>query len=238
MQCIPVAVVNLAAISDADMEEGVEALQTQLDAHFAEAWHISAQLETIGPDEFRPHAWGLVLGTSVQELTDMGYRDLTGHGLPLAKVGLDGRHRWTYPASRMLLQLLANPYGTLAACGAAPPDAPDLVLLEVCAPVWESRNRYMVQVSSGREWPVSDFVYPSWYQPGELPAPFDHLRNTDGPREISRLGGHAVLFDLASGRWKLRTREAGQTRTTEGPLPAGTAVRSGLLQPSRVSLHP
>jgi hypothetical protein len=239
MQTITVAVVNLADVSDGDIENGVEALQMQLDAHFAEAWHISAQLETLGPDEDRPHAWGLVLGHTIEQLRMLGYRDTTKHGLPLALVGVHNEQPWTYPASRQLLQMLANPYGRLAACGTAPPDPPDLVLLDVCAPVEDSGNIYVVQVSGDGEWPVSNFVYPSWFQPGG-PRPYDYLRRVRGPREISALGGHLVFFDLAQQSWMVRTESASSGDASVSPMlasgsPAGSA---GDVVPSRLSTHP
>jgi hypothetical protein len=206
-------------VSDADARDGTEALQTQIDAHFAEAWRVSAQVEVISHTAHLPRAWGVIVGRR-SSLAERGYRELTVSGRPLTIVEPVPGRDWTLPASRQLLQMLANPYADLAAYDQAPPDTRELVPIQVCAPVDGDEDAYPVQVRSGREWLVGNFVFPTWFQRGPQPAPFDHLGHAGAPLELGEHGGHAWVLDVPSGRWTLRRREPGRAEAARVPLAA------------------
>jgi len=244
MASIEVAIVVWDDVVDeADVAGGVEALQAQIDAHFADAWRVSAHLEVISLADSRRSAWGLIVGNR-DALTERGYRDLTVGGLPLAIVEPVPGQDWTLPASRALLQLLANPYADLAVYDSAPPGTRELVPVQVCAPVSSGADAYPVRVDGSRDWLVANFVFPTWYQRGPQPAPFDHLDHTSGPLEIGEHGGHVVVLDVPTGRWRVRTRAAGQAEAAAAPLEAAgqiglDAVRLVTTQePDRVHLPP
>ena len=244
MQSISVAIVVWDdVVAGADVEAGTEALQTQLDAHFADEWHVSAHLCVLGPTDRRELAWGLIVGERAKVI-ERGYRDLTVSGMPLAIVEPVPGQDWTLPASRRLLQMLANPYADLAAYDSGPPDTRVLVPIQVCAPVAGAEDAYPVHVRGGKEWLVANFVFPTWFRRGPQPAPFDHLGHTGGPLELGQHGGHAFVLDLAANAWKVRSRAPGQPEAPPAPLdPSGPftldAVRLVPTQdPSRVHLPP
>ncbi|HXM57950.1 MAG TPA: hypothetical protein VOB72_21315 [Candidatus Dormibacteraeota bacterium] len=229
MQAIKVAVVTwFAAHDDPVVRDGREALQTQVDTDFRQAWNLSAHLDVIGNDQVQHHMpdhWGLIVyDDSTADVPDR-YGDLTHGGLPLAKAYVPPGVQWTLPASRALLQMLANPRGDLAVYDEVDPETNRFVAIRVCDPVQSDDDAYQVQVDDGTWWPVSDFVYPSWFRtldPDD--ARLDRQGRVSMPFQLSTSGGLAYVFEVSSSRWWVRSTEGGQPETTRpvapGAMPA------------------
>src|SRR5262245_58636638 len=117
-EVVQVAVANWGTVlTDADVEGGIEALQTQLDRDFSPEWGIRARLFALRPVTPSDGAFGLVLrpGTSAHAFV---HYEATTAGLPVAEVfvgELEDGQRWTHPASRQLLQKLVDPVASRGA---------------------------------------------------------------------------------------------------------------------------
>src|SRR5204863_985342 len=107
-----ISIINAStAVSDADAKPVVEALQQQVDDHFAPAWGSSAHLNFVPkgghPD---PGSWWLVILDSSDQAGALGYHDLTQEGLPIAKAfaGSDIQYgySWSVTVSHELLEML------------------------------------------------------------------------------------------------------------------------------------
>ncbi len=121
MADIKVAVINASnAVSDADVQGAVGALQTQVHRDFAPVWGIDADLEFVPPGTRPPPGtWWLAILDNSDQAGALGYHDLTSQGLPLGKVfaqsDIESGNNWTVTASHELLEMLADPGINLAA---------------------------------------------------------------------------------------------------------------------------
>jgi hypothetical protein len=200
MDRIRVAVVNFSSLGPDDVEAGVAALQQQVSQDFAPVWNVDAELSIIQRGTRLPGHWGLAL------LDSRGYPEMTSSGLPLARVRVDGvpdGEDWTHQASHELLEMLANPMiaGTVYRESDGEGQEPatfSLYAREVCDPCAGYEDRYMRGIE-GRKRPVSDFVFPAWFQcgdaGGEHRARLDERSRAKAPFEVLH-GGCAWVFDL------------------------------------------
>jgi hypothetical protein len=223
MRPIQIALVNASHLSDADVADGLGALQRQVREDFAPVWHVDAELQLVTSDQVqatRAHArvhcehppdcarracWALVLlddGDGAQALR--GHHDLTYHGLPAGRVLVDrlaSGQDWTHVASHELLELLGDP--DCNAVAYRHPDASTALFYarEVCDPVAAYTNGYE---KCGR-W-VSDFVFPAWFSPlapGFEVNRFDERGLVTEPFEVLS-GGYIGVFDAAIAAWVLQ----------------------------------
>lgn len=215
---IQVAVVNASGLRDADVAEGVAALQRQVSDDFAPVWQVDAELHQVPRTQaFKPvrpnDLWGLVLIDDAEVEKELGpgrirgYHDTTATGLPLARVfvnRLQPGQDWTFVASHELLEMLADPD-----CSAAVfrhPDANTLLFYarEVCDPCAAYTDGYD---KGGRH--VADFVFPSWFQataPTRGAARFDERGLVDAPFKV-REGGYIGVYVPGLSAWTLQTHD-------------------------------
>jgi hypothetical protein len=199
-EVIQVAVANWStALRDREVDEGIEALQSQLDRDFSPEWGVRARLFALRPVEPRAGVFGLVLRPDPS--AGAVRLEATTYGLPLADVflgDLEAGQQWTQPASRELLRLLVDPVTGGAVLGPA-------------GPRWEYRSRvYPHDITApcaayehGYEiggWQVSDFVRRAWF--GDVPAVhgYDHCGRIHHPFGVLE-GDHVFAYDLASDTW-------------------------------------
>jgi len=199
---IAVAVINEStAVTDADMPAVVAALQKQVSSEFAAAWGIDAALHWI-PKEIQPNQafWQLVILDDSDQADALGYHETTAAGLPLGKVfartTIQSGGSWTVTASHELLEMLADPEINLTVFVQDGETTGKLYMYEVCDAVEE-----VIYDIDGV--PVSDFVLPSYFQPGTpgaTPAPpFDHLGQLAKPLPALLEGGYIGVFDVGQG---------------------------------------
>jgi len=102
------------ALTDADVQPVVAALQRQVSEHFAPAWGIDATLAFV-PKGQQPRAgsWWLVVLDDTDQAGALGYHDTTPDGLPMGKVfaktDLDNHLSWSVTVSHELLEMLGDP---------------------------------------------------------------------------------------------------------------------------------
>ena len=198
-----VAVVNRCeTVAAAEVERVVAALQVQVHRDLAPTWGIDAELTLVRPGETpAENAWWLHLEDDIKEKGALGYHAVSAAGLPLAHIGVRSSARegfpWTVTASHTLLQLLANPTGTLAVV------AEDKVIpREICRPCYGERYAYRID-----DVLVSDFVLPAWFEAFQAhrSAPFDHCGHIAEPFQVLP-GAYCFYFKNATNAelWPLQ----------------------------------
>ncbi len=214
MAHIHVAVINAShAVSDADVQEAVTALQTQVHRDFAPVWGIDADLSFIpSGNEPPPGAWWLVVLDNSDQAGALGYHDLTSQGLPLGKVfaksDINNGANWTVTASHELLEILADPDINLATFveqdGQGSMGKGILYAYEVCDACEAEEYSYLVDGTA-----VSDFVYPSWFESFWKPGAtqFDRQNQIREPFELLP-GGYIGVYGVVAGTgWQQLTAE-------------------------------
>lgn len=192
--------VSIAVINEArtplgvDLDALVIALQTQVDRDFAPVWSCAGQLRIVGDArDAVPTDWLLVFLDDADQAGALGYHEVTDAGMPVMKVFVETTIKdgelVSVTASHEALEGLADP-----AINTLRSDASGLIYCqEVADPVQE--NTYEIDGI-----PVSDFVYPSWFEPfAHAPGTkFDHLGVVSKPFELAK-GGYISI--LKRGRW-------------------------------------
>jgi len=169
----------------------IATLQQFLDQIFVPVWGTPARLvRTTG---FQKGAWALAFLDTADVANALGYHDLTPDGLPLSKVfvrtTLGAGQKVSVTASHELAEMLVDPAINL--CSTGPQNR--LYAYETADAVAEEEF-----VLAGV--PLSDFVYPSWFEIFRKPGStqFDHLKRVTRPFQILP-GGYMSVFQ--SGKW-------------------------------------
>lgn len=176
-----------------DLGDLVSALQTYVDQHVDPVWGTPARL--VLSKGFLKDGWAIVFLDDADQPGALAYHDLTPEGLPLSKVfvktTLDNGDRVSVSASHELVEMLVDPAINLMTTG---PDAKAVYAYESADPV-EEMNFQVDGI------PMSDFVYPSYFEVFHKPGsvPFDHMKKVGKPFEILA-GGYQIVFK--SGKWK------------------------------------
>ncbi len=189
--------------SDAKVKDAVPALQTQISRDFAPAWGIDATLLFVPKGEIPPNGtWWLTILDDSDQAGALGYHDTTPDGLPIGKVFAktdeDNHLSWTVTASHELLEMLADPDVNLTTFIQDSAQTGKLYCYEVCDAVEDDQFGYAIDGVM-----VSDFVLPSYFQPGTAGAAagtkydFCGKLNAAVPKLLS--GGYIGEFDVKNG---------------------------------------
>ena len=188
-----IACVNQATTPlSVDLDELIAAMQEYVDKHVAPVWSTPARL--VRSSDFIKGAWGLVFLDDSDHADTLGIHDLTDEGLPLAKVfvraTLKSGETVSVCASHELVEMLVDPAVNLLVVG----PRRKLYAYESADPVEELSFKV-------NNLPMSDFVYPSYFEAFRKPksVQFDHLKKLKKPFEIHS-GGYLSVFQ--NGKWK------------------------------------
>jgi hypothetical protein len=190
-----VAVINQCdSVTAEEIEKVVAALQVQVHRDLAPAWGIDAELTLVRSGESPPEkSWWLHLQDDIKEEGVLGYHGVNSAGLPLAHVGVRSSTNagmpWTLAASHTILQLLANPKGTLAIV-----ERDRVIPQEICRPCYGERYAYKIN-----DVMVSDFVLPAWFESfrKQRSAPFDYCGHISEPFQVLP-GAYLFYFQNAT----------------------------------------
>ncbi len=175
-----------------ELDPFVNALQVYVDRYVAPVWGTPARL--VRSTGFLKDAWAVVFLDDADQPGALAYHDLTPDGLPLSKVFVRttfaSGDRISVSASHELVEMLVDPAINLMSTG---PDRQTIYAYESADPVEELS--FDVQGL-----PMSDFVYPSYFELFRKPAsvPFDHMRKVTRPFQILS-GGYQIVFK--NGQW-------------------------------------
>lgn len=156
---------NVASVVTPALPQVIAALQKQVDEHFSVVWGIRAKLSLVNKGDRPPEtSWWLVITDNSDQVGALGYHDLTATGLPLgfAFAGSDlvNKVSWTVTVSHELLEMLVDPYINLSVLIDDPAQGGVLFAYEVCDACEADQLGYEIDGIL-----VSDFVFPSWFEP-------------------------------------------------------------------------
>lgn len=175
-----------------DYKDLIAALQVYVDKHIVPVWGTPAKLvKTAG---FRKGMWAIVFLDDADQEGALAYHDLTPEGMPLSKVfvktTLENGDLVSVSTSHELVEMLVDPAVNLLTTG---PGAKTVYCYESADPV-EALSFPVNGI------PMSDFVYPSYFEifhkPGSVT--FDHMKKVKRPFEILN-GGYQIVFK--NGKW-------------------------------------
>jgi hypothetical protein len=175
-----------------DFDALIPALQSYVTHHVAPAWGTHARL--VKSTDFVKYAWAMVFLDDADVPGALAYHDLTPDGLPQAKVfvrtTLANNETVSGAASHELVEMLVDPAVNLLCLG---PDTTAAYAYESADPVDE-----LTFPVNGI--PMSDFVYPAYFEAFRWPGTvlFDHLGRVRRPFEILPGGYQSVFKD---GSW-------------------------------------
>ena len=187
-----IACINQATVPlGVDFTKLVGALQKFADNYFTPVWGTPAKL--VKATKFVPGAWAIVFLDDADVQGALGYHDLTPDGLPLSKVFVkttqaDGQ-KVSVTACHELCEMLVDPAINLCATGPA-----NTIYAYETADAVEELEFNVDGV------PMSDFVYPAWFEDFRKPnsAQFDYLKKVSRPFQILK-GGYMPVFK--NGKW-------------------------------------
>jgi len=189
---------RIACFNNATVPLGVEldaliaAMQAFVDHDVAPVWGTPAKLQK--STDFLPGKWAMVFLDDADQPGALAYHDLTPDGLPLAKVfvktTLANHDLVSVSASHELVEMLVDPAINLMSTG---PDPKAVYAYESADPV--EALSYMV-----RGIPMTDFVYPSYFEAFHKPGSvqFDRLKKVTKPFQLLA-GGYQIIFK--NGKW-------------------------------------
>ena len=175
-----------------DLDALIAAMQAFVDQDVAPVWGTPAKLAK--SSDFLAGKWAMVFLDDADQPGALAYHDLTPDGLPLAKVfvktTIANRGLVSVSASHELVEMLVDPAINLLTTG---PDPKLVYAYESADPVEELS--YPV-----RGIPMTDFVYPSYFEAFHKPdsVQFDRLKKVSKPFQILS-GGYQIIFK--NGKW-------------------------------------
>jgi len=170
-----------------DLDALIRAMQDYVTNFVTPVWGTPATLQkTTG---FVPGNWAMVFLDNADQPGALAYHDLTPDGLPVSKVfvktTLDNNDLVSVSASHELVEMLVDPAINMMTTG---PDATTMYAYESADPV-EELNFSVDGI------PMSDFVYPAYFetfrQPGSVQ--FDQMNQVQQPFQILS-GGYQIVF--------------------------------------------
>jgi hypothetical protein len=170
----------------------IAAMQAYVSNFVAPVWGTPAKL--VKSTGFVKGAWAIVFLDTADQEGALAYHELTPDGLPISKVfvktTIDDGELVSVSASHELVEMLVDPAINMMTTG---PDAKTMYAYESADPV-EALSFNVNGI------PMSDFVYPSYFEifrkPGSVK--FDQLNKVTKPFQILS-GGYQILFK--SGKW-------------------------------------
>jgi hypothetical protein len=181
----------------------IAAMQAYVNQHVAPVWGTPAKL--VKSTGFVKNAWAVVFLDDADQSGALAYHDLTPEGLPLSKVfvrtTINDGELVSVSASHELVEMLVDPAINMMTTG---PDPKVMYAYESADPV----EALTFKVNGI---PMSDFVYPSYFETFHKPGSvkFDHLDKIKKPFEILS-GGYQIVFK--NGKWSQVTKSLAKER--------------------------
>jgi hypothetical protein len=175
-----------------DLDALIEAMQAYIVNNVTPVWGTPANL--VKTTDFQAGAWAMVFLDNADQAGALAYHDLTPDGLPQAKVfvktTLDNNELVSVSASHELVEMLVDPAINMMTTG---PDQTTIYAYESADPV----EALSFEVNGI---PMSDFVYPSYFEDFRQPnsVQFDQMNQVTAPFQILQ-GGYQIIFK--DGKW-------------------------------------
>lgn len=241
-----IAFVNLAKVPlGVNLNKLVEALDKQMQRDFVPIWGYPAKLYVTKKP--KPDEWQIIFLDDADAADALGYHDITKNGQPISKVfvksSIAAGEKVSVTTSHELLEMMIDPGAQLWAQNANGM----FHAYEMCDAVEE--EVYEIDGIA-----VSDFVYPSFFEPWHPPhsVQFDYLQRVTQPYQTLPQGyqivsdGRAahVVFGSREKKVHFRTaenrtmhRSEYRKATMEGNNGRSQAARSDVMSPHAAVLH-
>jgi hypothetical protein len=199
-----VVIVNKSSvISDSQGQAWTKALQVQVDRDFYPAWYTRADLTFIPRNHAIPlGVWVLYLLDDSDQAGALGYHDKTADDMPLGKVFCRTTQQdgglVSVTVSHELLEMLGDPFINRTIVTG---DGSRFYAYENCDACEDDKYAYAVQGI-----PLSDFVYPEYFDDADTRGKFDHQGHISRPLEILP-GGYLGYCDAGSNGWQQVTAD-------------------------------
>ncbi len=188
-----IACFNRATIGlGVDFDALIAAMQVYVDKYVAPVWGTPARL--VKSQGYVKGAWAMIFLDNADQPGALAYHDLTPDGMPQSKVfvktTIDNGDLVSVSASHELVEMLVDPAINLMTTG---PDLKAVYAYESADPVEALSFRV-------KGIPMSDFVYPSYFEDFHKPGSvrFDYLNKVKRPFHILA-GGYQIIFK--NGKW-------------------------------------
>ncbi len=188
-----IAVFNKATLNlGVNLDSLIAAMQDYIDKFIVPVWATPAKL--VKTKDFVPGCWAMVFLDDADVPGALAYHDLTPDGFPLSKVfvrtTLNNGDLVSVSASHELVEMLVDPAINLMTTG---PDPKSVYAYESADPV-------EALTFNVRGIPMSDFVYPSYFENFRKPnsVKFDQMGKVKRPFQILA-GGYQIVFK--NGKW-------------------------------------
>jgi hypothetical protein len=183
-----------SAVTPAEVQSWLPALQTQISGEFEQTWNLDA---TVSVSDAPPvGAWTITLTDQGDQAGALGYHDVChkdGHGVPCgfvyAQTTLDAGDAVSVTLDHELLEMLADPYTT-----SFEKVGKRFYIREVCDAPESDAYAYS---EPGSNVLLSDFVTPFFFRPGHV-GPYDYRGAVSRPLEILP-GGYLSYWQ--GGSW-------------------------------------
>jgi len=175
-----------------DLDDLIKAMQAYVDQHVVPVWSTPANL--VKSTDFIPGAWAMVFLDDADQPGALAYHDLTPDGWPLSKVfvrtTIQNGDKVSVSASHELVEMLVDPAINMMTTG---PNLKTIYAYESADPV----EQLTFDVNGI---PMSDFVYPSYFEVFRKAGStqFDRLDEVNKPFQILS-GGYQIIFK--NGKW-------------------------------------
>ena len=205
-----IAIQNLStAISDSQLQATMSALQIQLDRDFLPAWGRTATLVFINKNGSIPTgAWPLYVFDNTDTAGALGYHTETIRGLPFGRVFvktcIQYGYSWTVTLSHELLEMLVNPNINLTVFNQNSNTTGSIYFYEVGDPVEDDSYGYSINGVL-----VSDFVYPSWFDPYQTASGtrYDQGNHCTSSFQVLHNGYVSIFYVNRGSGWTMITRD-------------------------------
>lgn len=190
-------------VTNSELNKYALAIQKQVQEHFAPAWGISAYVKVVtDTSKIEPTSYnGIIYIVDFPDSKNLegvlGYHDYTPSGQPVGYVfaGVDKKYglEVSVTLSHEVLEMLGDVFCSW--CTFVEINrVPTLLAIEVCDPVEDDDDGYMIDGVK-----VSNFVMPDWFEPTSKAKVFDFRKQLTKPLEI-RPGGYIGAFRIGKDK--------------------------------------
>lgn len=213
---------NCTVLTDAQIQQAVRDIQTQITRDFAPQWGVTADLIFVPKRGVpNPGTWQILVLDTSDEAGALGYHDVTTQGLPLGKVfaktDLLYGASWTVTLSHEILEILVDP-DCVRTVFVQTTRGGMVYAYEVCDACETDAQGYRIGSTL-----VSDFVFPQYFETTVKPGRTQMDQRGLIRRPFSILpGGYMLAYMVNTG--------AGWTYVT-GDLAGGTHLSQSIPDP-------
>jgi hypothetical protein len=179
---------NATTALGVDIGDLIAAMQVYIDQYVVPVWGTPAKL--VHTTDFQSGAWAMVFLDNADQPGALAYHDLTPDGLPEAKVfvetTLKDNQLVSVSASHELVEMLVDPAINMMTTGGPDPKA---------TYAYESADPVEEESFAINGIPMSDFVYPSYFESFHKPGSvqFDQMNKVTKPFQILS-GGYQIVL--------------------------------------------